>query len=69
MTTPKTVELVGRVLSLLQPQEDLLLADWMTKNITLPEGKAAHGSIPRASAIEIKDLEMKWLTQPLSADP
>jgi len=40
--TTKAADLVSRTLSLFQPPEDLLLADWMTKNITLPEGKSVR---------------------------
>jgi phage terminase large subunit GpA-like protein len=38
----KAAELVRQIFLTLRPPEDLLLADWMTKNITLPEGKSVR---------------------------
>jgi phage terminase large subunit GpA-like protein len=40
--SPKAARLVRQILAILRPPEDLLLADWMTKNITLPEGKSVR---------------------------
>jgi phage terminase large subunit GpA-like protein len=40
--SPKAAKLVRQILAILRPPEDLLLADWMTRNITLPEGKSVR---------------------------
>src|SRR6202171_1522279 len=40
--TPKAAELIRQPLATYRPPEDLLLADWVTRNITLPEGKSVR---------------------------
>src|SRR3984893_13664862 len=40
--SPKAAKLVRQILAGLRPPEDLQLAEWMIKNITLPEGKSVR---------------------------